>query len=269
MIGYLCCYGPFQNAFKTTNDVGIYAPVHGHGIIECNHKNIFALLYQEAAEKWIDAGITNHAITIYANNNSIKNQLYRYGFGLRCVDAIRPMSTIDEKTCKDISVTELEHNEFHLIYPLGIHLSRHLWNSPMFLRYKERPEEEKDGDPEKFAQWQINENFRYFAAKIKGKIVAYIKITDEGENFISDSEFMKNICGAYCYPEFRGQGIMENILNYLIEVLKNENYTLLGTDYESYNPTADGFWLKYFAEYTHSVVRRVDDRYIKHPAPSV
>jgi len=31
-------------------------------------------------------------------------------------------------------------------------------------------------------------------------------------------------------------------------------------DCESFNPTARGFWLKYFKEYTHSVVRRIDEK---------
>jgi len=26
MLGYLCCFGPFKNAFGTTNDTGIYSP---------------------------------------------------------------------------------------------------------------------------------------------------------------------------------------------------------------------------------------------------
>lgn len=39
-----------------------------------------------------------------------------------------------------------------------------------------------------------------------------------------------------------------------------EDYTMLGVDFESFNPTARGFWLQYFAPYTHSVVRRIDER---------
>jgi len=39
-------------------------------------------------------------------------------------------------------------------------------------------------------------------------------------------------------------------------------YNLLGVDFESFNPTASNFWLKYFTEYTHSVVRRIDDLFI-------
>ena len=55
---------------------------------------------------------------------------------------------------------------------------------------------------------------------------------------------------------------MENILNFIIKTLKNENTILLGTDFESFNPMANNFWLKYFKEYTQSVVCRIDNLYI-------
>jgi ribosomal protein S18 acetylase RimI-like enzyme len=220
-------------------------------------------MYRAAAQKCVNSNITNHAITFYAHNGSIQNQLYRYGFGLRCIDAIRPMKEIDIKECSNITFTELEHNEFQLIYPIGIRLTHHLWDSPSFLRYAEILEEEKDGDPDEFAKWQIKENFRYFAAKDKEKIIAYIKIHDEGENFIGNVNTMKHIQGAYCFPEYRGQGIVQNLLNYIIKKLHDENNLLLGVDFESFNPTASGFWLKYFTEYTQSAVRRIDDRFIK------
>jgi hypothetical protein len=191
MVGYLCCFGPFENAFGTTNDTGVYSPVHGNGIVESDHKNIFARMYQAAAQKWVNSNITNHAITFYAHNGSIQNQLYRYGFGLRCIDAIRPMEELNTRECSNITFIELEHNDFRLIYPIGMNLTHHLWDSPSFLRYTEILEEEKDGDPDEFAKWQIKENFRYFAAKDKEKIIAYIKTHDEGDNFIGNVNNLK------------------------------------------------------------------------------
>jgi len=46
----------------------------------------------------------------------------------------------------------------------------------------------------------------------------------------------------------------------LIQKLKIKCYSRLGVDFESINPTAWGFWLKYFDAYTHSVVRRIDEK---------
>ena len=97
MVGYLCCYEPFKKAFGTTNAIGVWSPIHGNGIIDCECKNVFQRMYQEAAKKWVDLKATSHAITFYAQNNSIRNQLYRYGFGLRCIDAVREMKNIEVK----------------------------------------------------------------------------------------------------------------------------------------------------------------------------
>jgi len=261
MIGYLCCYDPFEKAFGTTNAVGVWSPIHGNGIIDCEYKDVFPRMYQEAAKKWVDLKATSHSITFYAHNNFIQDQLYRYGFGLRCIDAIREMKKIEVNHENKYYISELEHKEFHLIFPLGLLLDDHLSKSPMFIHYVQ--DKIEDGHEHKFAEWQIREKYRYFAAKNSEKIIAYIRVHDEGENFIGDVKNMKHINGAYCLPEYRSQGIIQNILNYLIKKLKDENNQLLGVDFESFNPTASNFWLKYFTEYTHGVVRRIDDLFIE------
>jgi hypothetical protein len=48
-------------------------------------------------------------------------------------------------------------------------------------------------------------------------------------------------------------------LNYVITQLKSEGFESLGVDFEGFNPTASGFWLKYFTAYTNSVTRRIDE----------
>jgi GNAT superfamily N-acetyltransferase len=257
MIGYLCCLGPFDKAFETTNTVGVWSPLHANGVIECEHKNVFARMYQEAARKWVNMKAVSHAITFYSHNHAVKNQLYRYGFGLRCIDTIRKMDELEIKQESKYYISELEHHEFHLVFPIGLMLEEHLSQSPIFMRGT--PDEIEEGHEHKFADWQIHENYRYFAARDGEKIIAYMKIHDEGENFIGDTEDMKHIHGAYCFPEYRGQGVIQHILNFIIKKLQAENIKLLGVDFESFNPTADNFWLKYFTEYTHSVVRQIDD----------
>ena len=270
MAGYLCCLGPWENAFGSTKAKGIWSPLHGNGITKNSQAHVFEKMYQEAAKKWVKLGITSHSITLYAHNTSIQNLLYRYGFGLRCIDAIRPMEIINEKIVEkteakendfnsDINAdfTELEYSDFTQILPLDKLLRDHLRESPIFLRY-EQGEENRDNQ----AARVIQKNFRYFTAGRNREIIAYIKISDNGENFISDINYVKNICGAYCLPKYRGKGISLKLLNYVIAKLRKEKFKLLGVDFESLNPTAYGFWLKYFTEYTRSVVRRTDDRFI-------
>lgn len=64
-------------------------------------------------------------------------------------------------------------------------------------------------------------------------------------------------------PEHRGKGLNQKLLSMLIQKLKAKGYTRLGVDFESLNPTAYGFWLKYFDAYTHSVVRRIDEKILE------
>ena len=95
------------------------------------------------------------------------------------------------------------------------------------------------------------------------KLCAFVKISVPGETFVARGNTYRHIRGAYCLPEHRGKGLYQNLLNFTISVLKREGYTKLGVDFESFNPTARGFWLKYFAAYTNSVVRRIDERIIQ------
>ena len=50
---------------------------------------------------------------------------------------------------------------------------------------------------------------------------------------------------------------MQQLVNYAMGVLRAEGYFKLGVDYESINPTAWGFWNKYFTAYTYSLTRRI------------
>jgi len=252
MIGFLCCYGPFQNAFGSTNVAGVFSPMHSNGTVAENRAVIYARIYQAAAEKWVKAGAASHAVCLYAHDKEAQGQFFRYGFGLRCIDAIRGIDEISVPACEGYSFSELSREEFHLILPTNKMLIEHLEKSPTFLKYPAVSDSvllERITCPDP----------RYFAATKNGELVAYIKITDDGETFVSGIPDSQNICGAFCLPEHRGKGLSQNLLNYVIRAIAREGYQRLGVDFESFNSTAYGFWLKYFDAYTHSVVRRIDE----------
>ena len=109
----------------------------------------------------------------------------------------------------------------------------------------------------------MQEDGRYFVAKQDGKLCAFLKISASGETFAATGSTYRHIRGAYWLPEHRGKGVYQNLMNFAISMLKKEGYTRLGVNFESFNPTARGFWLKYFAAYTNSVVRRIDERIVR------
>ncbi len=253
MIGFLCCCEPFDNAFRATDVRGIFSPMGANAAVSKNRSKIYAAMYQAAGTKWVKTGAVSHAICLYAHDQELQQQFFRYGFGLRCLDAIRPMELIDCEPCAGYDFAELSKAESHSVYPLHLLLYRHYCESPFFMNRKPETQEE-------FMISSMQEGGRYFVARQNGKWCAFLKIAASGETFVSTGHTYRHIRGAYCLPEHRGKGLYQNLLNFTISTLKREGYTRLGVNFESFNPTARGFWLKYFTAYTNSVVRRIDER---------
>ncbi len=253
MIGFLCCCDPFDNVFRATDVKGVFSPMGANAAVWENRSEIYAAMYQAAGEKWVKAGAVSHAICLYAHDEELQRQFFLYGFGLRCLDAIRPMEFIDCEPCENYDFMEVSKAEFHQVYPLHLALYRHYCESPFFMN--RTPETEKE-----FMDSLMQDGERCFVARQNGKLCAFLRVSASGETFAAAGSAYRHITGAYCLPEHRGRGVYQNLLNFAINTLKREGYTSLGVDFESFNPTARGFWLKYFAAYTHSVVRRIDER---------
>lgn len=251
MIGFLCCYEPRLKAFNSQAK-GTFSPIHAHAAVRENRGMIYKKMYQAAAGKWIKQEILYHAIALYAHDIEAKDAWFTCGFGLRCVDAVRPMAAFQCSLCKGISFEELAASDIKDIRGLRRSLTEHMGSSPCFMYTA----------PEDFEKWldlKEKHNSRVFVARDNQRLIAFVEITDDGENFATEEASMVNICGAFCLPEYRGRDIYQNLLNHTILQMSREGYKILGVDFESFNPTANGFWLKYFTAYTNSVVRRVDE----------
>ncbi|MBP7175548.1 MAG: GNAT family N-acetyltransferase [Thermoclostridium sp.] len=253
MVGFLCSVPPFQNAFGSTCATGVYSPMGANGAIGDNRARIYARLYQAAAKKWVRAGASSHAICLYAHDRESQDQFFRYGFGLRCADAIRGVDEIVAPPCEGYSFSELTSDNVLEVLPLENMLDHGYMDSPFFMHRTLNNEEEFLKNVECFQPV-------YFVARHEGRIVAFIRAEVDGETFIQETPGYLHVKGAYCMPEYRGKGLNQTLLNMLIQKMKKNRYTLLGVDFESINPSAWGFWLKYFDAYTHSVVRRVDEK---------
>jgi GNAT superfamily N-acetyltransferase len=261
LLGFCCGYEPIGDAFGTTGVRGTFSPIHGHGvathIIGKDRDRMYSGLYQATAEKWVKAGIRSHAIALYTHDRAAVNSFFYNGFGLRCMDLIRSLEEELEpvrnpSVIKNVRYEELDREDWKSLLILHNGLLEHIGGSPVFMSFPKMDEE---------ALYEhASEGTRYFVALIDREPLAYIKLGETGENFVTEHAGMMNICGAYCNPKYRGIGIYHNLLAYMIALLKKEGYQLLGVDCESFNPTARAFWTKYFAEYTHSVVRRIDEK---------
>ncbi|MCL2349865.1 MAG: GNAT family N-acetyltransferase [Defluviitaleaceae bacterium] len=251
MLGFLCCQNPWQHAFGSAA-VGTFVPGYARGAVNQNKENIYKKLYQAAAEIWTQKGIAYHAISVYAHDAQATNAFFALGFGLRCVDAVRPMSNFDCSTSSEISYRELEKADVALLRDMRRALSTHLGESPCFYKMT-------DEQHQRWLTRAESRDSRLFAATTGAEIAAFVEVADDGESFASYQPSMQNICGAFCAPEHRGKDIMQGLLNFAITTLKADGYTSLGVDFESYNLSSNAFWLKYFTAYNHTVFRRIDE----------
>lgn len=251
LIGFLCCVGAFDNAFGS-GVKGTFSPIHAHGALTEGRVEIYRRMYQAAAQIWVDHGIMQHAIALYAHDSAAQEALFLYGFGARCADAIRDMEQIRCGKVPGIVFRELPKEELIRLRPMRNALHAHLGESPCFL-------DAHNGLPEKWILNREQGDYRVFAAETETDIAAYIEVCADGENFLTEAEDMANICGAFCWPRYRGTGIFAQLLNFCVDSLRREGFQRLGVDHETANPTALAAWSKYFTHYTYSLVRRIEE----------
>lgn len=263
MTGFLCGCSPFDHAFGSTDAKGIFSPMGANAAVSDQHDRIYAAMYQAAGAKWVGAGAASHAVCLYAHDEAAQYQFFRYGFGMRCADAIRsadhvpPVSssrTAEDMTdpCMDITFFEPGPDEIHTVLPLHTRLVQSYQDSPFFML--RQPECLSD----------ITESIRqshplYFAARHEHQVIAFIRAEVSGETFIQDTPGYLHITGAYCLPEYRRTGVSSLLLSRLLKKMQTLGLRHLGVDYESINASGSGFWNKHFTAYTHGVVRRIDE----------
>lgn len=257
VVGFITCYASINNMFG--NVQGAFSPIHGHGAIKKDRSRIYSLLYQNASKKWVKEGILSHAIALYAHNKIAIDTFFRNGFGLRCVDAITSIDNekLIYKDKDNIKMEEITLDKLECVLPLKNHLVTHLSNSPTFLPSSKF-------DLKKLKEQSLRRDSRFFTASVEDKVVGYVEIMGEGENFTCDDDETINICGAYVSLEYRGTGLYKSLISFMFDKLRKEKYKRCGVDFESINPTADRFWLKYFTPYTYSLVRRIDERMMQY-----
>lgn len=257
MVGYLCAFGPFRGMFGTYGTpfaekfVGVFSPVEAHGVAEDAPPRTWQRMYQAAAEKWAKAGALYHAISLYEHDATAKAALFRYGFGQRCADAIRQVEPLHAEMITGVTCRELPAGSGDAVRALRECLDKHLCESPCFMVRTEEGRRE-------WLDTVKHRQSRLFVAETEGRPIAFIEVNADGENFVTEHPDMLNICGAYCEPAWRGQGVSKALLDHILCKLQAEGVQYLGVDYETMNPTAVGFWEKYFVPYTASLVRRID-----------
>lgn len=259
LVGFLAFFGPKDDFFG--NCKGAFSPLGYSAFSSSNREKIASILIEYCIEELYKNGITHMALSRYANDDEVGRILNLSSFGMRCSDAIMLVENYkyesDNKGNKAIRFELLNGKRRLEIQELDQALTKHLLASPCCFISKDTDLEALVCDNEK----------EVIAAYIENDIAGYMTLTHGGETYLSEYDNVRSICGCYVKPEFRHMGIAKALLDEVVAHVTKQGYTYLGTDYETINPTALRFWTKYFAPYTYSYIRRLDERILERFVP--
>ena len=233
---------------------GIYIPIYGHGAKGRDRQSMYHLMYAAASDIWARKGHLSHVITMYAHDEQAVNAWFWQDFGLRCVDAVRPLDDIPAGGKEMRDILRIKPEDAGGLLDLHREHWRYYKSAPMFMHVQE------DCTLEKLRAWLEEEGQYIWAAFENGAPVAYMMLRHGGETFASDDEGSMNICGAYVKSGLRRSGCGAAILQAIVGWLRENGFARLGVDYESFNIYGSRFWQKHFTAFTYSLTRRLDER---------
>lgn len=283
MVGYLFFASPIENLFGLKD--GAYAPLGGTWVKpdlpSKDRKRIMTNLLSYQLDKLSQSDITSFAIDTFSKDKDITETLTFSGFGIckACsileikdeapfeTSGISKTSTTsntditsnarDEKNC--ITLCELEYSTENKekIFTLIEELSLHLLKSPCF-KVVDMAEYDRQ-----FTEDYADKTKRVFIARQGEEIIAMLTLTKAGENHVSCSEDVINICDMFVKEEFRGTKIAQKLVAYVYDIAKAEGNKFLAVEYETTNLIAANFWSKYFTPYAFTFARKIDERVMK------
>ena len=236
---------------------GIYIPIYGHAAKGRDRQLVYQQLYAAASEMWVRKGLLSHVITMYAHDDAAVKAWFWQDFGLRCVDAVRPLSNVPESKKSQFDIRRIQPRDAGTLLPLHREHLGYYKNAPMFMHVHE------DCSLEELRGWLEEKDQYAFAAFENGEPAAYMLLRHGGESFASDDDLSMNICGAYVKRGLRGTGYGAAILQSMVDWLRENGFKRLGVDYESFNILGGRFWQKHFTAFTFSLTRRIDERAAK------
>jgi GNAT superfamily N-acetyltransferase len=237
--------------FRGSGRKAAYMPEWGHACVESGKTKIYQALYRHAAVIWSSAGCVVHAITILAQDKTAEKTWFWNGFGLTVVDAIRPMQPLSIPYSTGVTIRPVTPQDVPALTKLDAEHCQHYSQSPIFM-----PKMTPRSEAENLAFIARPKNSVWVAEDGK-KLAGFLRF--EGYDFdsvaIVESGAGILINGAYVLPEYRGRKIAVAILDAALRDYQSRGFIYCTVNFETFNPEASTFWVKYFDPVCLSVVR--------------
>jgi GNAT superfamily N-acetyltransferase len=234
----------------------VISPEWAHSSTIENSFEIYRRMYQSIGQQWMEAGCLTHAVNFLQYAQEARNAFCWNGFGYICIDAIRPMVSLDVQKLSNITIRPATESDIPGWKELKDDLSLHLSHSPAFLPHLEKEM------PEDLRMWlKSTDNHAWIATK-DDLAIGFIQVSpySDGAALVVNGEKKMAITDAFVKPEYRDGKLAKALVNTIMQWGIDRGLARCSVDFEATNIEASHFWPKYFQPVCTSMIRRLDER---------
>lgn len=238
---------------KAGSEIHCDTPIWGYGAVGKDSMKIMSCLFQYLAENIVLDKKVCFSVRLYAHDEETQKLFSFMQFGIQSEKGIRHIEEIEhtsEYRIREISKNEMKQ-KWDEIWGLLSQLISHLRKSPVFYPGNEFTEEV-------YKEFFTDIETRVFVAEDKNKIIGLIEANSENMKYLFPNIQSSNVGEIYVEPEYRGKKAAQALLHYLDTNLKADNVEYEWVEHGTANPTARGFWNKYFETYEYEFIRSIE-----------
>ena len=236
---------------------GAISPLWGYGIRHNKRGEIIGKLFQDTATELCENFAQYLSIYVYAHDTEVLWTYIMSSFHMDMTGVVRDVSSpieaqISEKySFREVGKKELINHK-HEIIELYRGLINHLRASPIFYHCRNfLPVENRFDD-------FLKDNMRIFAVFDGKRLVGMIDSEPVDYGFAIDDAEALSMGDVFMGPAYRGRGLAAALLKFANDELKRSGVRRLFVTHGTINPTARGFWDKYFTNFSYSMSRLID-----------
>lgn len=228
-------------------------PVWGYSARGEKCRQIISRLFQSLAEQIVSAKTVHFSVRLYAHDEEMQRLFSFLQFGIQSEKGIRRIEEIaynPNHAVRKISKEELRQ-KWAEIWDLLSQLISHLQKSPVFYPGKEFTEEV-------YQEFFADTDTSVYIMEDKDKITGVIESNSETMDYFFPNIQAVNVGKAYVVPEYRGQKAAQALLHCLDKDLAAAGAGYEWVEHGTANPTARGFWNKYFETVEYEFIRSIE-----------
>ena len=253
LAGYLGWW--IADDFRDTGRRGAYVPLWGHavdaGADERRARRITRALYAAASQAWYEAGCQVHAVTRPADDPLVHAFWFWSGFGALVIDAVRPAQPLYLPAPSGFTIRKAGPEDARTLAALENEHWQHYGRPPVLMTYNHA------SDAEACARLLADPANSFWLAIDGDQAVAYLRFepaSDGAAEVVSDSSSIA-CTGAYTRPAYRGRGAAAALLDAALRRFQQQGLRRCTVDFETINPEASAFWLRFFTPVCLSMTR--------------